>query len=232
MAIEAERLDAAHIAEVTDLVGALARRDVSGLAQRDLMDAHAAAARLGRLADVLLARFAAEIVVRSNPALPGGGLARQQGFGTAGAMVARVTGGSQADARRAIDAGLALVPHADAGAGLPANAGVGVSTVGATASAAPRYPAVAEAALAGDLSVDAAALITAGLESLADRLPAVALHEIERRLVDKARTLAVHDVRRMVAMAIARADVRGTRSANAYSTKSDTSPGQKTTPAW
>ena len=35
MAIEAERLDAAHIAEVTDLVGALARRDVSGLAQRD-----------------------------------------------------------------------------------------------------------------------------------------------------------------------------------------------------
>ncbi len=71
------------------------------------------------------------------------------------------------------------------------------------ACTAPRYPAVAEAALAGDLSVDAAGLITAGLETFTDRLPREQLHELERRLVDKAVTLAVHEVRRMVAKAVA-----------------------------
>ena len=74
---------------------------------------------------------------------------------------------------------------------------------------APRYPAVAQAALAGDLSVDAAGLITAGLETLTDRLPSAQLHELERRLVDKAVDLGVHEVRRMVARAVARADVKG-----------------------
>ncbi len=68
---------------------------------------------------------------------------------------------------------------------------------------APRYPAVAQAALAGDLSVDAAGLITAGLETLTDRLPSQQLHDLERRLVDKAVDLGVHEVRRMVARAVA-----------------------------
>lgn len=112
-------------------------------------------------------------------------------------MVARVTGGSKADAQRAIHAGLALhSDHAvDAGAG--------------AASRAPRYPAVAAAALAGDLSVGSAAMITTGLESATDRLPSAALHELERRLVEKAIGLAAHDVRRLVANAVARADRRG-----------------------
>ena len=188
--------EAALVARAADAVARLAAADVSGLSQRELMDAHAEVARLGRLTDTLLARFAAEVARRSVSDQPGGGLARQQGFGDAGAMIARVTGGSKAGARRAIEAGLALRP-ADAGA-RPG-----------TEPAAPRYPAVAAAALAGELSVDAAAMITAGLESVADHLPSAALHELERRLVAKAQGLAAHDVRRLVAAAVARADVRG-----------------------
>ena len=42
----------------------------------------------------------------------------------------------------------------------------------------------------GDLSVDAAGLITAGLETIADRVPSEKLREVERRLVGKAVDLA------------------------------------------
>ena len=178
-------IETSDIERVSALVSDLAHSDVSGLSVDRLMEAHDAVARLGRLAGTLQSRFAAEIARRSAPSLPGGGLARQQGFGNAGALVARVTGGSQAGAMRAIEAGLALTPDP-----------------------APRYPAVAEAALVGDLSVDAAGLITAGLETIADRVPAERLHALERRLVDKAVHLAAHEVRRMVAGAVARADLR------------------------
>ena len=182
--------DPADVTRATQLVGDLVRRDIGDMDQRQLMDAHAAVAQLGRLTDTLLARFAGEIAHRSAPDLVGGGLARRQGFGSAPAMVAKVTGGSQADARRAIDAGRALLP-------------------GPAADDAPRYPAVAEASLAGELSVDSAALICGGLQEICDRVPSETLHLIERRLVEKAKSLASHDVRRMVAIAVARADLPG-----------------------
>jgi len=94
---------------------------------------------------------------------------------------------------------------------LPDNGPLAVGSELAVAAAPPaaRYPAVAEAALVGDLSVDAAGLITAGLETIADRVPRDRLHALERRLVDKAVHLAAHEVRRMVATAVARADLRG-----------------------
>lgn len=191
-------VDAAEIARVSALVGDLARRDVSGLSHGDLMEAHDAVARLGRLAGTLQARFAGEIARRSLPDLPGGGLARRQGFGNAGLMVSRVTGGSQASAMRSIEAGLALMPAA-----VPPDESV------PSHSCAARYPAVAESALAGDLSVDAAGLITAGLETIVDCVPSDRLHELERRLLDKAVHLAAHEVRRLVATAVARADLAG-----------------------
>ena len=68
---------------------------------------------------------------------------------------------------------------------------------------------MAEAARAGDLSVDAAGLIIAGLETVADRVPSEQFHEFERRLVGKAVHLAAHEVRRLVATAVARADLAG-----------------------
>jgi len=198
-------IEAAEIARVSSLVSDLARRDVSGLSQDELLAAHEAVARLGRLTDTLRARFSGEIARRSTPNMPGGGLARQQGFGNAGKMISRITGGSQAGALRSIEAGLALAPMPDAGAGDDSELDAG----GAPLASAPRYPAVAEAALAGDLSVDAAALITAGLESLTDRVPGERLHDLERRLVEKAMHLAAHEVRRLVANAVARADIAG-----------------------
>lgn len=181
---------AAQVERVAEVVARLAGMSLDGLAARELMDAHAEVARLGRLTDTLLARFAAEVARRSTGEEPGGGLARREGFGDAGSMIARVTGGSKTDARRAIDAGRAFLGDAVAHEPAP-----------------PRYPAVAAASLAGDLSVDAAGMITSGLESVTDRLPSAALHELERRLVAKAVGLAAHDVRKLVAAAIARADV-------------------------
>src|SRR3546814_362354 len=127
----------------------------------------------------------------------GGGLARRQGFGTAGIMVAQLTGRTQASALRSIDAGKAFTAQ-----DVPANASpaessndadmaggsetAGGSDTAPTPTPGPRYPAVAGAALAGQLSVDAAGLITAGLESLTDRVPSEELHDLERRLVAKA----------------------------------------------
>ena len=203
---------AAQIAHATSSVGELARLDVSGLSHDDFLETYDAVARLGRLADTLRARFAGDLARRSAPDLPGGGLARRQGFGNAGTMVASVTGGSRAGAWRAIDAGRALIP--DGSAMVPADAIVPVSDLaGDSAPTAappqPRYPAVASAALAGDLSVDAAGLITAGLETLTDRVPSDQLHALELRLVAKSVNLAVHEVRRLVASAVARADVAG-----------------------
>jgi len=208
-------VDVAEISRVSALVGDLARRDVSRLSHADLLEAHDAVARLGRLADTLQARFAGEIARRSTPDLPGGGLARRQGFGNAGAMVARATGGSQAAAMRAIEAGLAFVPDV-ALAALPDGSHPGPDATSSDEGVsqlsdppAPRYPAIAEAALAGNLSVDAARLITAGLETIADHVPSEQLHELERRLVGKAAHLGAHEVRRLVSTAVARADLRG-----------------------
>ncbi len=195
-------IEASDIERVSSLVSDLARRDVSGLSQGDLLEAHDAVARLGRLAGTLQARFAGEIARRSAPDQPGGGLARRQGFGNAGTMLARVTGGTTAGAMRSIEAGRALMPDV-------ASLAVGPEQAAIAEPPAPRYPAVAEAALAGDLSVDAAGLITAGLETLVDRIPSDKLHALEKRLVDKAVNLAAHEVRRMVATAVARADLRG-----------------------
>ncbi len=199
-------IETSDIERVSSLVGGLARRDVSRLSDGDLLEVHDAVARLGRLTGTLQARFAGEIARRSAPDKFGGGLARQQGFGNVGLMVSTVTGGSQASAMRSIEAGRALMPDV-----VPVDAETN-SVLGSEPppkAPAPRYPAVAEAAMAGDLSVDAAGLITAGLETLVDRIPSDRLHDLERRLVGKAVHLAAHEVRRMVATAVARADLCG-----------------------
>jgi len=183
------------------------------------MEALDAMGRLERLVGALGARFAGDLARRSAPELPGGGLARRQGFGNAALMIARVTGGSQAGAWRAIEAGLALMPTIPALTAVSGDSNTASShpldnpqfpvSPWSAAPAAPRYPAVAEAALAGDLSSDAAGLITSGLETIADRVPSERLHELERRLVTKAVHLASHEVRRLVATAVTRADLPG-----------------------
>src|SRR5660397_273031 len=137
-------IEVSDVERVSSLVSDLARRDVSDLSHGDLMEAHDAVARLGRLAGTLQARFAGEIARRSAPDLPGGGLARRQGFGNAGLMVSRVTGGTAAGAMRAIEAGLALMPDAAPSVGLDASDQTDSSQFDApqaSVSPTPRYPA-------------------------------------------------------------------------------------------
>jgi hypothetical protein len=105
---------------------------------------------------------------------------------------------------RSIEAGRALMP-----ALVPPVASPDGCATSARATGESAYPAVAEAALDGVLSVEAAGLITAGLETIADRVPSEVLHELERRLVVRAVQLDAHEVRRLVATAVARADLTG-----------------------
>ncbi|MCB2412153.1 HNH endonuclease [Demequina sp. TTPB684] len=196
----------AQIENVGALTGELVRRDIGGLSHEGLLAEYDAVSKLGRLADALEARYAGEIARRSAPDLPGGGLARRQGFGNAGDMVAAVTGSTQAGAWRSIEVGQALMPEpalpqdhleqADDGDRLQH-------------PPAPRYPAIAEASVSGSLSRDAAAIITSGLASIADRVPSEQLHVLEKQLVAKAVDLRVKDVRRLVGHAVARADLPG-----------------------
>lgn len=195
-------IETTEIERVSDAVRELARRDVSGASKGELLEAHEAVARLERVVGALASRFAGEIARRSGPDAPGGDLARGEGFGNAGKMISKVRGGTVPGARRSIDAGGAFVPKPPAmGEGADA-----LDLSGAAAPPAPKYPVVAEASLAGDLSVDAAGLIVSGLNSVEDKVAAADLQETERRLVAKAKTLAAHEVRKMVARAVARAD--------------------------
>jgi len=120
-----------------------------------------------------------------------------------------------AGAMRSIEAGLAFTPQpllmSDASGAVSTHDRADPARAGAVAAGprAPLYPFVAEAARAGELSVDAAALITTGLETLTDRIPSERLHELEKRLVGKAVHLVAHEVRRLVATAVAHADVAG-----------------------
>jgi hypothetical protein len=206
-------IEAAEIMRASAVVGALTGRDVAALSEHDFLAAYRAAAHLGRLADALESQFAGDAARRSTPDLPGGGLARRQGFGNAASMVAAVTGGSQAGAWRAIEAGKAFTteptlpndPSDPSGVAddQPPDAPTPPTPL------APRYPVIAAASVAGDLSRDAAALIMAGLEQLTDRVPSDQLHDLEQRLVAKAVHLNVRDVRRLVADAVARADLAG-----------------------
>ncbi len=207
MADEAAVIEEAQIARVSALVGELAGCDVSSLSQEDFLTAHDAVARLGRLTDTLEARFAGDLARRSAPDQPGGGLARRQGFGNAGMMLARLTGGSQVGALRSIEAGRAFMSET---APLASQCDrLDDSDLSGPNTFEPRFPAVAAAALAGELSVESAGLIASGLESITDRVSSEQLHSLEQRLVAKAVHLTAREVRRMVSAGVASADLPG-----------------------
>lgn len=209
MAIETREVE-----QVGDLLRDLAARDVSGLDKHQLLELTDAIATVEKLAGTLAARCAGEIARRSTPEQPGGGLARREGFGNAGAMLSKIRGGSFAGAKRSIDAGDAFTPleveppqdTADASAG-------SADAHGADAPAPPttrhKYPAVAQASMDGRLSVDAASIIVSGLNKVAARVPQADLDSLEARLVRRAVTMSAHDVQKMVARAVARIDRKG-----------------------
>ncbi|WP_062528953.1 HNH endonuclease [Demequina rhizosphaerae] len=171
-----------------------------------LLDGEAAAAAVMAAAKVVYAAFAAEISLRST----GGaiGLARQEGFSTAERMIGSRAGVSPAEARRLVEAGLAMLPpepNPDPGPdpdpqpnGTPdpspadpdEGSGEG-SDDDEDLDDAPLSP-VGEALRAGLIGPEAASLIVQTLEGMDDAAAAV----IEERLVKKAFRLDIPDLRR------------------------------------
>lgn len=198
--------DTVEIEQVSALVGTLAAREISGLSEDALLAQNHAIAKLERMVGALASRYAGEIARRSTPELPGGGLARRTGQGNAESLLSKARGGTVAGAKRSIRAGGAFAP-ADApetSGDEAADAPAGTARKGTVP--APRYPEVARASVAGELSVDAASLIVDGLDKVRENLDAQALIELERRLVERAISMNAHDVRKMVMRAIARVD--------------------------
>ena len=196
-----------EVREVAARVRNLATWDVSELTQDEFLDLFHAAGELDRLNGAFMAKMAGDTARRSAPELPGGGMARKQGHGNPGKMIENFTGGSPVGSRRRVEAGEAfdLVPDESA---KPA-----AIATGAAEPPAPKrhkWPHVAAASMAGDLSVDAAAIIVGGLNQLQERVSQSVLDECERRLVEKARTQTVSEVRRTVGAAVARLDAKGT----------------------
>ena len=206
----------------------LVTADVSTLSQDEFLELLDAAGEMDRFRGAFMAKLAGDTARRSSPDLPGGGLARKQGHGNPNKMIENFTGASGVGARRQVEAGQAfdLVPDE--------NAKVPEPVAGKPTVATPKrhkWPHVAAASMAGELNVDAVAIIIGGLNQLQERVSPAVLDECERRLVDKARKQTVNEVRRTVAATVTRFDPKGTENANASSIKSATWPGSKTSRA-
>ena len=102
--------------EVSDLerasawVRSRAAEDTAALGRDELIELSQAVARLERVVGAWGARLAGEIDRLSAPEAPGGGLARQSGYGNAQKMLSTMRGTSQGAAKRSISAGRAHQP--------------------------------------------------------------------------------------------------------------------------
>ncbi len=165
-----------------------AERDLQTLSEAELASAMEVSARLVRLAAVPQAMLAAEVSRRSEDE-PGGGMARRHGHRNATRMVAKGQGGTPGQARDAIVTG-GLFGGEGGGDGSGADGGV-------------RWPAIAAAVTAGDLSQAQARLLIETLEGLIDEGCSDAadqwrrLRELEQKLVAKALALSLADLRKV-----------------------------------
>ena len=165
----------------------------SDLSRAELLDAHRAVGEVQRCLDGLHVELAATIAHESRPELGPEALAKQHGFRSAAAMIAATTGGSAGDAKRLITVGQAAAPRTSLlGELLPA-----------------KYPVLAAALAAGEISVQAAALIVTLLERVRLRVGSAAVAEAERLLVARAAGMPLDDVRTLVARAEAWLDPDG-----------------------
>ncbi|GAA1230838.1 5-methylcytosine-specific restriction protein A [Microbacterium phyllosphaerae] len=153
------------------------------LSRGELLGAHRAVGEMQRCLDGLHAELAAAIAHESRPELGPEGLAKQHGYRSAAAMIAATTGGAHGDAKRLITVGQAAAPRTNLlGEALPA-----------------KYPALATALAAGEISVAAAAVIVALLERVRLKVGTVRVEEAERLLVERAAGMTLDDVRTLVA---------------------------------
>jgi hypothetical protein len=165
--------------------------DESSLPRERLLAAQEALARIRHDVDAQLAIVTSEVGRRSAADAVPGGLARREGYASPQQLVADKLGVSVGEAGRLMDVGRAMSTApglADAG-----------ETEGADASPAPLHPHVTEALLAGRLSVEKAAVISRCLGRIDGDVG-----ELERRIVEAARTLPLAHVRRMCELEWAR----------------------------
>lgn len=188
--------------------------DVAGLPRQELVALSNDLAMLRRSVDVALAHVAAEMDRRSSTDDGAAGLAARAGFRSAGEMIARVTGGSLADARRLVTTGSLMADlepdkrPADALPGSPVDApdhsGTGLPADPPGPLAQVRTQ-VGRCVRNGDLSVDAAAAFGTAIAGMPDT---DAARDLLLRALKKAPGLALHEVRKLVWRAQALADPR------------------------
>lgn len=163
------------------------------LSRSQLLEALRAMGVLQRRIDGMHAEIAAGIAHESRPELGADGLAKQQGYRSAGALIAAMTGGSTGDATRLVKVGQASAPRTNLlGELLPA-----------------KYPALAHALAAGEIAVQAAALIVTLLERVRLKVGSAVVDDAERLLVARAAGMSLADVVKLVARAEAWLDPDG-----------------------
>ncbi|MFS0912134.1 DUF222 domain-containing protein [Microbacterium sp. 179-I 3D2 NHS] len=189
------------MAPLSALHEAIARLDASWadagsaaeLSREQLIGVGAAIGLVQRRLDAVHADVAAGIAHESRPELGAESLAKQHGFRSAAKLIAASTGSSTGEAARLVKAGESTAPRADLrGAPLPA-----------------RYPVVRQALAAGDISVQAAALITGLLDRSRVAAGVARISEAEQLLTEKSASLPLEDVRRLVDRAEAWLDPDG-----------------------
>jgi hypothetical protein len=175
--------------------------DVTGLPSMELLQLSEQVARVRRDADVLMAQVVAEIQRRSDTDDAGKGLAVRQGFRSAGELVARVTGGSVAEAHRLIEAG-GLLAEADETArtidarqaALQAGKATDLTLAEPTPMAEFRL-ALASMVREGRVGVEVAALFTSAVGDLPDTEKT---RNLLTKALAKAQGLPLHQVRKLV----------------------------------
>ena len=161
-------------------------RELGSLSDAELVSLQGVVASLARVVEVPVAMVAGEVARRSSPEV-GGGLARQQGFRNAVAMVAAGMGGTRGGARDLIAAGGLLDP-----------------------STSPGLPVVAEAFAAGEVSAAKAALVSEVLAQCSGEGRDTERASIETQLVVKAKKASLEDLRKTGARVLANWDVSDT----------------------
>ena len=148
---------------------------------------------LMRRVQALQAPVAAELAARSRPGTDE--VARKHGFSSAERLIASATGGRYQEAVKLVAVGQATAPRAAfTGEVLP-----------------PRHPHLAVALSAGAVCVDAADLIRRCLDRVAPRADRAELSEAEQFLVEKAPTVGVDGLHRLVKLLEARLDPDGVK---------------------
>ncbi|WP_047522793.1 HNH endonuclease [Microbacterium sp. ZOR0019] len=186
---------------LTGLHEAMARLDdawsraeeTDDLSRAQLIAVNDAIGLLQRRLDAVHVEVAAGISRESRPELGAESLAKQQGFRSPAKLIAATSGVSTGDAQRLVKVGEATAPRMDLiGARLPA-----------------RYPLVREALATGALSAQAAAMIVGLLDRCRVAAGPERIAEGERVLAEKAKGLALDDVRKLVVRAEAWLDPHG-----------------------